>query len=284
MKGGHVISLGAGVQSTTLLLMAMHGEIQPAPAAAIFADTQWEPAAVYEHLAWLESFSTIPIIRTTHGPLRTNIVSGLQPSRIPVYVASGKAEEGRLARQCTKDYKIMPVRREIRRLFPQASGRNPDDQVVLWMGISTDEAARMKDSRVQYIRHRYPLALEQRMSRADCLAWMARHGYPRPPRSACIGCPLHSDDEWRNLAPADFADAVEFDHAIRDLSNLHGQAFLHRDLVPLDMVDLRTERDRGQLGNVGRGMRGRLWPLSSCRLCRASRPATACSTSSWRKS
>lgn len=44
-----VLSLGAGVQSTTLALMAAHGHFRPVD-CAIFADTSWEPAAVYEHL------------------------------------------------------------------------------------------------------------------------------------------------------------------------------------------------------------------------------------------
>jgi hypothetical protein len=44
-----VLSLGAGVQSTTLALMAAQGEIQPLPDCAIFADTGWEPATVYRH-------------------------------------------------------------------------------------------------------------------------------------------------------------------------------------------------------------------------------------------
>ena len=50
-----VLSLGAGVQSTTMALMAAVGELQPMPDCAIFADTQDEPAAVYRHLAWLMS-------------------------------------------------------------------------------------------------------------------------------------------------------------------------------------------------------------------------------------
>jgi hypothetical protein len=41
-----IISLGAGVQSTTMALMAAHGEINPLPDCAIFADTQWEPRKV----------------------------------------------------------------------------------------------------------------------------------------------------------------------------------------------------------------------------------------------
>lgn len=47
----HIISLGAGVQSSTMALMAAHGEITPMPDAAIFADTQAEPASVYK---WLD--------------------------------------------------------------------------------------------------------------------------------------------------------------------------------------------------------------------------------------
>ena len=56
----HVISLGAGVQSTAMALMAAHGELKPTPDCAIFADTGAEPAAVYEHLKWLRSWSVLP--------------------------------------------------------------------------------------------------------------------------------------------------------------------------------------------------------------------------------
>jgi len=49
------LSLGAGVPSTTMALMAAHGEIGPMPDCAIFADTGWEPKAVYDHLSWLMS-------------------------------------------------------------------------------------------------------------------------------------------------------------------------------------------------------------------------------------
>jgi hypothetical protein len=52
-----VISLGAGVQSTTMALMAAHGETTPMPDCAIFADTGWEPKAVYGHLRWLIDLS-----------------------------------------------------------------------------------------------------------------------------------------------------------------------------------------------------------------------------------
>ena len=47
-----ILSLGAGVQSTALLLMSIRGEVERFD-CAIFADTGWEPAVVYEHLPWL---------------------------------------------------------------------------------------------------------------------------------------------------------------------------------------------------------------------------------------
>src|SRR5580693_1262892 len=63
-KGAHmdaqrkrVLSLGAGWQSTTLLLMSIKGEL-PMLDAWVFADTQYEPEAVYAHLEWLKEQST----------------------------------------------------------------------------------------------------------------------------------------------------------------------------------------------------------------------------------
>jgi len=44
-----ILSLGAGVQSSTLALMIAKGEI-PMVDCAIFADTMGEPKAVYEWL------------------------------------------------------------------------------------------------------------------------------------------------------------------------------------------------------------------------------------------
>ena len=55
-----ILSLGAGVQSTTLALMAAKGEIDPVD-CAIFSDTQSEPKAVYEHLERLRSTLPFPV-------------------------------------------------------------------------------------------------------------------------------------------------------------------------------------------------------------------------------
>ena len=65
----HILSLGAGVQSSCLALMAAKGEVGPMPVAAVFADTQAEPASVYKWLDWLETQLPFPVYRVTAGSL-----------------------------------------------------------------------------------------------------------------------------------------------------------------------------------------------------------------------
>lgn len=62
-----VLSLGAGVQSSVMALMAAKGQITPMPDYAIFADTQAEPDHLYFWLDWLEKQLPFPVIRVTRG-------------------------------------------------------------------------------------------------------------------------------------------------------------------------------------------------------------------------
>lgn len=58
-----ILNLGGGVQSTTLYLMALRGEIAPIE-CALFADLKEEPGSVYRHMEWLKSLNgpTIHVI------------------------------------------------------------------------------------------------------------------------------------------------------------------------------------------------------------------------------
>lgn len=291
-----VLSLGAGVQSTTLALMAAHGEIGPMPDCAIFADTGWEPRAVYDHLAWLMSPNVLPfpVHIVSSGDIRTDLVAGAQGNRwasipaftrnvtpagtaVPVLDENEAGETivigtrilpterigvGMIRRQCTGDYKIVPIRRKVRELAGLTRRRSPKSPVVeQWIGISLDEAIRMKPSFDAWQVNRWPL-IERRMTRRDCLHWLERHDYPLPPKSACIGCPLHSDAHWRDMRDNDadaWADAVDLDRTIRTgFRGIHGEVYLHRSAVPLDVVDLTTDADRGQLD---------LWPNECEGMC-----------------
>ena len=254
-----VLSLGAGVQSSTLALMAAHGEIGPMPDCAIFSDTGWEPAAVYQHLAWLRSSNVLPfpVHVISAGDIRTDLLrasSGARWASIPAFtrtVKRGCVEVGMIRRQCTKDYKIVPIRRKVRELVGLTRRKSPDAPIVeQWIGISLDEVVRMKPSFERWMVNRWPL-VEKAMTRRDCIAWLERHDYTIPPKSACVCCPFHSDDRWREIRdrdPESWAEAVEVDHVIRTgLRGIRGQVFLHRSAVPLDEADLSTLADHGQL-------------------------------------
>ena len=85
------------------------------------------------------------------------------------------------------------------------------------------------------------------MTRQNCLKWMEERRYPKPPKSSCIGCPFHSDDQWRALSAEEFANAVEVDLAIRNQPKMKFQQFMHRSMKPLSQVDFSTAEERGQL-------------------------------------
>src|ERR1017187_6074896 len=77
----HIISLGAGVQSSTMALMAAAGEITPMPKCAIFADTQAEPKSVYVWLDWLEKQLPFPVYRVVKGYGLTDALLTLRVSK-----------------------------------------------------------------------------------------------------------------------------------------------------------------------------------------------------------
>jgi hypothetical protein len=289
-----VLSLGAGVQSSTLLLMSCRGEL-PKLDCAIFADTQYEPAAVYTHLDWLEKQAEqagIPVHRVTRGNIREDAIDGKRSASIPLFIKNGDGSQGRILRQCTSEYKIEPVTTFIKReLLGIAHGqRAPREmRVELWMGITFDEShrathpytkRRAKDGTVRktpilWKRHGYPLMnlslwceVDGRTrggdfngpaitwSREDCIHWL-RERYPERevPRSACICCPYRSNDEWRSMRdkrPDEWADAVAFDHQMRQADRegqstrrmLVGLPYLHRQMVPLSEADLRSDTEK----------------------------------------
>ena len=240
-----VISLGAGVQSSTIALMAAHGEITPMPDYAIFADTQAEPSHIYSWLDWLETQLPFPVLRVTEGNLKEAILNGQDRFATPPFFTSSPdgRGEGLLRRQCTSDYKVKPIQRKLRELAGyKPRQRIPADTVEQWIGISSDEIQRMKDAPEKWCNNRWPL-IEQRMSRMHCLEWMRDHGYNElPKKSACTFCPYHDNATWRKMKaedPESWDEAVMIDRSIRDgFAKTTQKLYVHRSLQPLDVVDL----------------------------------------------
>jgi hypothetical protein len=251
----HILSLGAGVQSSTMALMAAHGEIKPMPDAAIFADTMAEPKHVYEWLNWLEPQLPFPVFRVSFGNLHKDIIKAVEKrhnrlDQPPFFLDGG----GMLWRKCTKNYKILPIEKKVRQMLGVAKGKRvPKDKFVYqWLGISCDEASRMKPSQHKWCEHRFPL-IEKDMHRHHCLEWMDNHGYPQPKKSACTFCPYHNDLMWRDMKlndPDSFSKAVEIDKVIRDgfsSAEKGRKLYLHRSSVALAEIDFRNAEDMGQL-------------------------------------
>ena len=318
-----LLSLGAGVQSTVLALMATDGTL-PGLDGAIFADTGWEPRRVYAQVDRLETALTaagIPLYRVSSGNLRDDAIDpshryasvpyfvlnapftvqeptefGPCPCRAPRVLelnddvplpgfdpeldapdpncgtcggtgqepvawrgrpALRSEREGMGRRQCTSEYKLVPINRKVRELLgAEAPGfrRVPKGRVAeQWIGFSTDEVGRVSDKDgVSYISKWYPL-LDLGMNRSDCERWLAARGWGDTAKSACVGCPYHGNTQWRDLRdnyPDEWADAVAFDKAIRKGGArglpLNGTAYLHRSRVPLDVapIDRPTRQER----------------------------------------
>ena len=253
-----VISLGAGVQSSVMAIMAAKGEF-PKPDCAIFADTGYEPKKVYAYLEFLKKILPYPVYVVSKGNIKKDMLDSIDNgTRFPTAPFFTQAEitgkKGMLRRQCTADYKIVPIRKKIRELCGVKYGKHfPKDKYVeQWIGISTDEIQRMKPARDKYILNRHPL-IEAKMSRQDCIDYLKKENIPLPEKSACIVCPYHNDAYWHFMKTErqeEFADAVEFDKNIRTGSrNVRDKLYLHRSCKPLDEVEFNKEDNQLDMFN-----------------------------------
>lgn len=238
-----VLSLGVGVQSSTIALMAKDGVIDKVD-CAIFSDTGWEPKGVYEYLEFLKSTLPYPLHIVKKGNLREDTLSLGRSASMPLFTSSG----GKLFRQCTQDYKIAPVQTKVREIIGVKRVYGDEIKCHMLIGISLDEIQRAKGSRVKWIKNVFPL-LELELTRENCLKWLNDNNYPIPPKSSCIGCPFHDNDHWRNMKkhnPKEFQDAIDFDNKVRVHPKLRDEVFIHRSLKPLENVDL-TEKKTNQM-------------------------------------
>lgn len=259
----HVISLGAGVQSSCLALMCAAGEIKPMPIAAIFADVQAEPQSVYDFLDYLEKQLPFPVHRVTAGSLtqsslqiKRNKTEGSKnygktywDYKVPMFTVNQDGKHGMLQRQCTRHFKITPVLQRLKELCGIKRGEKKLS-AVQYIGISSDEVTRMRESRVAWAANSYPL-VDMGMSRRGCLDWMKRNGFPEPPRSACTYCPYHSTAEWGKLKkndPAEFEKVVQYEkdaQAVAKKAECFGaEVFLHPSRMPIGEVDFGHDRDQ----------------------------------------
>lgn len=311
-----VLSLGAGVQSTALALMAVDGLIEM-PVAAVFADTGDEPEEIYEHVQRLRGMVPFPIHEVKEGGgLGADFLAALsgeknRASQPPFYVkaetltkeeidailaepepaheeweasavnvesgelidlfdvevvssewiewnrrrsrALNQDRGGMLWRACTRDYKIVPIRRKTREIMAEHGAKH----VRSLIGISTDERQREKASGVKFITNVHPL-LDMGRSRQKCEAWLKERHDLKIPKSACVYCPYRSNAGWARMKieqPVEFERACQYDEAIREAqgkkvrgAGIVGQLFVHRSFTPLRTASFDTNPGQMDFG------------------------------------
>lgn len=120
----------------------------------------------------------------------------------------------------------------------------------MWIGISRDEARRIRNQHRNWLQLWYPLIFQVPMTRSMCVALIrACEWLGIIPHSACWMCPNASDSEWLDMSlhfPGDFMKACELEAETR-LIDPH--FYLHPSCVPLAEVDFTAQRtmfaDRG---------------------------------------
>ena len=184
-------------------------------------------------------------------------------------VAEGKIKDGwldmkvtQIGRQCTIKYKIAPVNRFCRKHY----GANKKTPLGTWLGISTDEWTRMSSSVVKAFELFYPL-IDYKYSRTDCETYLKDHDYPVPVKSACVGCPFHSDPLWKDMTDKEIADAGDYeenvnimiknDPSLKDRPYFANGVRLHSSMTPIiqrpfDKSNSNTETERDTVcGSAG---------------------------------
>lgn len=238
------ISYGGGVQSTALVLLAMHGKIDFD--VALFANVgddsehpgtlKWvrevmQPYAA-EHGFPIHELCRIKrdgSVETLHERMTKE---GSRRLPIPLYLSNGAPA----SRSCTADFKIKVIGKWLK-----AHGAKADNPATVAIGISTDEIHRASSKKIEpYENPVYPL-LDLGMSRQDCLLYIREKMGKVPPKSSCFFCPYHRPDVWSEMRrdePELFWRSVELERTLNERQHEigRGSVWLTRFGKPLDIA------------------------------------------------
>lgn len=276
MKPLTVQSNGMGQQSVALYLMASTG-VLPRFDYSIFCDPGAELPETYEYLEWLKDWAKknngIPIIHVDGMDIVKDLNNGRNSTgqtfaSIPAFTESSKSTKyvvgqrgyGMLRRQCTNEYKIEPLKRQLRKIYGLGPRKWFPVGTSILIGITLEEVGRIGQPDNNQIVHHFPFVniltyksekncigqynqfLDHMFTRSDCVNWLRTNGFPIPPKSACFFCPFMTNRQWKQVKqnPKIWPRAVELDRSIRDSSKMgvDEKIYLHRQLVPLPEVDL----------------------------------------------
>jgi len=257
MKPIQVLADGGGIQSTAIKILIIQG-ILPKPDHIITSDTGRERSTTWDYM---QRYST-PVLREIGiEPVRLIAKDwcnaeqwdymrrgsdGCWHTRLPVYTIND-GKDGKHIPHCSDRWKKAVMRRYLRRLY----GFCKDVKVETWLGITLDEAHRVRDDDVLWNTTRHPLiegwlGIEDgtglALTRNDCKQIIRDFGWPLPEKSSCYICPHMKNHEWQTIQPWEFRQAVKIERRMhRLMEKTHYLAFLHKDRKPLEQCDFCFE-------------------------------------------
>jgi hypothetical protein len=177
-----VLSYGAGVQTFGILCLIKLGQLKK-PNLVIFADTQNEKDATYQHIE--------EVAKPLCKELGLEFVTVSRGNLLMDSYAKGNTPRPPI---CSKTYKTRVIESYLRKTYPDVK------KFYTWIGISLDEEHRsFSQSEVSYVEKRYPL-LELELSRDEVIEVINQAGYKLPVKSGCWCCPWNSSrNYWRGL-------------------------------------------------------------------------------------
>lgn len=191
----NVWSYGGGKQSVAIAALIVQGKL-PKPDLIVMADTGRERSSTWRYLNdWIRpilsrhgmavqiaphSLSTVDLWRTKNddGESKPMLL-------IPAFTTLTKSGEvAKLPTYCSNEWKRRVVMRWLK-----ARGI---ERAEMWLGISRDEAHRMKDSDVKWLSHRYPL-IDLMMNRETASVWFMKwdgRTHPKAPARFARTCQM----------------------------------------------------------------------------------------------
>lgn len=269
-----VLSFGAGVQSTTLLMLVINkdprlikaiGGEEHLPTEVMFADPGAETDETYAHVERMSALceqSGLNFWTVNNGSLTDAIIAGR--GHIPAFIKKTNGGEGVLFRSCTEKFKIRPIYKKLRAIMGYEPRTRIKHTANVWLGISLDEVQRMKDNHKKWATNIYPL-IEMRWDRLNCINYLESLGSMHVGKSACVYCPYHSNRFWLDIKlndPKSWSEACRIDDYLRADGSvndkLDGVAYLHRSCKPLSEADLGENQLNlfDMFGNECEGMCG----------------------------
>ncbi|MES9681672.1 hypothetical protein ABWK22_01905 [Gottfriedia acidiceleris] len=267
-----VLSFGGGTQSSHLLEEHFKGNIDYD--YIVFSDTGAEPQFIHDQVEWWKERqkkvgNTTPFIITTHNSMERGleemlmryIFTDYQRFQLPLYfskrIENGELKPaGMMRRQCTGDFKIVPVQQAVRKRIKQELGLREkqlmpkDVGIVMDIGFSFDEINRVGgyvSHQSNYIYLAYPL-IEEGLSTQDSIQFLLDNNFPSK-RSRCYFCPFNCDGkrngmDWDEIIqdePLSFLKACFFDEKLREVQAsgrklMQSIPFFHYSRRPLKEV------------------------------------------------